>query len=202
MSDNKNIDMQQVWQQDKDHYIHPWTDFSTFKETGSMILADSDNVHVKDGEGREYLDGIGGLWCVNIGYARKEMAEAIAEGLQQSGITTLPLALRKCDRSDIMVDVLDAKAIIVGSPTLNNNLFPTLADFLTYMKGLRPKNRIGAAFGSYGWSGEAVKIIEKELTAMKMDLPVPGLKVQYVPDKDALKECFEFGKKIAEAIKA
>lgn len=83
MSDNKNIDMQQVWQQDKDHHIHPWTDFSTFKESGSMILADSDNVHVRDSEGREYLDGIGGLWCVNIGYARKEMADAIAEQICQ-----------------------------------------------------------------------------------------------------------------------
>jgi len=83
MSDNKNIDMKQVWQQDKDHYIHPWTDFSTFKETGSMVLADSDNVHVQDGEGRKYLDGIGGLWCVNIGYAREEMAQAIADQVRQ-----------------------------------------------------------------------------------------------------------------------
>jgi len=83
MTDNKDINMQDVWQQDKDHYIHPWTDFSTFKETGSMILADSDNVHVTDGEGRQYLDGIGGLWCVNIGYARKEMAEAIAEQIMK-----------------------------------------------------------------------------------------------------------------------
>ena len=79
MSNSKNINMKQVWQQDKDHYVHPWTDFSTFKEQGSMILADSDNVHVVDGEGRRYLDGIGGLWCVNIGYAREEMAQAIAE---------------------------------------------------------------------------------------------------------------------------
>ena len=79
MSNTKNINMKQVWQQDKDHYVHPWTDFSTFKEQGSMILADSDNVHVVDGEGRRYLDGIGGLWCVNIGYAREEMAQAIAE---------------------------------------------------------------------------------------------------------------------------
>ena len=71
--------MKQVWQQDKDHYVHPWTDFSTFKEQGSMILADSDNVHVVDGEGKRYLDGIGGLWCVNIGYAREEMAQAIAD---------------------------------------------------------------------------------------------------------------------------
>lgn len=83
MSDNNKIDMKQVWQQDKDHYIHPWTDFSTFKETGSMVLADSDNVHVQDGEGRKYLDGIGGLWCVNIGYAREEMAEAIADQVRQ-----------------------------------------------------------------------------------------------------------------------
>ncbi len=132
----------------------------------------------------------------------KKMAEAITDGLAEGGVTALPMALRKFDRSDIMTDVLDAKAIIVGSPTLNNNLFPTIADFLTYMKGLRPKNRIGAAFGSYGWSGESVKIIEKELTAMKMDLPLPGLKVQYVPDEEALKECYEYGKKIALAIKA
>ena len=75
--------MKQVWQQDKDHYVHPWTDFSTFKESGSMILADSDNVHVVDGEGRRYLDGIGGLWCVNIGYAREEMAQAIADQIMK-----------------------------------------------------------------------------------------------------------------------
>ena len=49
MPEQKQVNMQDVWQQDKDHYIHPWTDFSTFKETGSMVLADSDNVHVKDG---------------------------------------------------------------------------------------------------------------------------------------------------------
>ncbi|UTW12878.1 aminotransferase [Marinobacterium rhizophilum] len=83
MSEQQKIDMKKVWQQDKDHYIHPWTDFSTFKETGSMVLADSDNVHVIDGNGRRYLDGIGGLWCVNIGYAREEMAEAVADQIRQ-----------------------------------------------------------------------------------------------------------------------
>lgn len=83
MPEQKQVNMQDVWQQDKDHYIHPWTDFSTFKETGSMVLADSDNVHVQDGEGNKYLDGIGGLWCVNIGYAREEMAEAIADQVRK-----------------------------------------------------------------------------------------------------------------------
>ncbi|AEF55553.1 aminotransferase [Marinomonas posidonica] len=83
MSENKSAEMYQVWQQDKDHYIHPWTDFSTFKETGSIVVEDSDNVHITDGDGNQYLDGIGGLWCVNIGYAREEMAQAIAEQIMK-----------------------------------------------------------------------------------------------------------------------
>jgi len=70
-----------------------------------------------------------------------------------------------------------------GFATLNNGLFPTVADFLCYMRGLKPRNKIGAAFGSYGWSGEAVKLIEDELKEMKIDLIQPGLKVQFVPEK-------------------
>jgi flavorubredoxin len=108
--------------------------------------------------------------------------------------------LRKWHRSDIMTEVLDARAVVVGSPTLNNGLFPTLADFLTYMKGLKPKNKIGAAFGSYGWSGEAVKVIEKELTEIGIELVEPGFKVQYVPDGETLDACYEYGQKIGRAV--
>jgi flavorubredoxin len=92
--------------------------------------------------------------------------------------------------------------VIVGSPTLNNNLFPTVSDFLTYMKGLKPHNKIGAAFGSYGWSGEAVKQITEELKGMKFEMVEPGMRVQYVPDKDTLQACEDFGRKIAEAMQA
>jgi flavorubredoxin len=99
-----------------------------------------------------------------------------------------------------MTEVIDAKAIIVGSPTLNNQLFPTVADMLTYMKGLKPKNKIGAAFGSYGWSGESVKLINKELEAMKFDIIDPGIKIQYVPDKKGKDACFELGRKIGKTI--
>ena len=76
---DQNIDMKKVWQQDKDHYMHPWTDYSTFKEEGSLIVTESSNVHITDGDGNRYLDGIGGLWCVNIGYGREEMGQAMAE---------------------------------------------------------------------------------------------------------------------------
>ena len=130
----------------------------------------------------------------------EQMAEAIASGLYKEGIKVRPMHLRKCHRSDIMTEVIDARAVIMGSPTLNNGPFPTISDFLTYMKGLKPINKIGAAFGSYGWSGEAVKLISKELEAMKFDLVEPGVKIQYVPDQEDIDACIEFGKKIGRAV--
>ena len=74
-----NVKNKTTWQQDKDHFIHPWTDFSTFKDEGSLVLTDGSGITLTDSEGKQYMDGIGGLWCVNIGYGREEMADAIAE---------------------------------------------------------------------------------------------------------------------------
>ena len=133
-------------------------------------------------------------------HSTEKMAEAIVAGLSGQGIKAIPMHLRRWDRSDIMTEVLDAKAIIVGSPTLNNGLFPTVSDFLTYMKGLKPKNKIGAAFGSYGWSGESVNLIKNELKSMNIEIIDPGLKVQYVPDDQSLEACIEMGKKIGKLI--
>ncbi|MFH1977492.1 MAG: flavodoxin domain-containing protein [Pseudomonadota bacterium] len=133
-------------------------------------------------------------------HSTEKMAEAIVAGLSEQGIEARPMHLRKWNRSDIMTEVLDAKAIIVGSPTLNNGLFPTVSDFLTYMKGLKPKNKIGAAFGSYGWSGESVNLIKNELESMNIEIIDPGLKVQYVPDNQSIEACIELGKKIGKAI--
>jgi len=133
-------------------------------------------------------------------HSTEKMAFAIAGGLIEQGVAVHPMRLRKKDRSEIMTEVLDARAVVVGSPTLNNGLFPSLADFLTYMKGLKPKNKIGAAFGSYGWSGESIKLLTQELEGMKFEMIDPGVKVQYVPDEKALAACFELGKKIGLAM--
>ncbi|HMA85023.1 MAG TPA: flavodoxin domain-containing protein [Desulfosalsimonadaceae bacterium] len=130
----------------------------------------------------------------------KLMAEAIADGIAETGVAVEPVHIRSSHRSEIMTEVLDAKAIVVGSPTLNNGLFPSVSDILTYMKGLRPQNKIGAAFGSYGWSGESVKLIHAELAAMKFDMIDDGLKLQYVPDKDGLAACRAYGRKIGQAV--
>jgi flavorubredoxin len=132
-------------------------------------------------------------------HSTEKMAEAINEGIVAGGVPSKPMNLRAWHRSEVMTEVFDARAVVVGSPTLNNGLFPTVADFLCYLKGLKPKNKIGAAFGSYGWSGEAVKLIEEELKAMKIDLFQPGLKVQFVPEKSVLDACREFGRAIGRA---
>ena len=83
MSTNLKYDTESLWRKDRDHFIHPWTDFSTFKEEGSMVMANSEGAYVIDSDGNRYIDGIGGLWCVNIGYANEEMAEAIADQVRQ-----------------------------------------------------------------------------------------------------------------------
>ena len=92
--------------------------------------------------------------------------------------------------------------MLVGSPTLNNGLFPTVADFLCYLKGLRPQNKVTAAFGSYGWSGEAVKLINQEFEAMKLQPVNPGAKSLYVPDGDALEACRRLAREVAAALPA
>jgi flavorubredoxin len=135
-------------------------------------------------------------------HSTEMMAEAIVESLGQEGVNARSMHLRSYHRSDIITEVIDAGAIVVGSPTLNNGLFPTVSDFLTYLKGLRPRNKVAASFGSYGWSGEAVKLINRELEEMKFSLIDPGLKIHYVPDNGGIKACYELGKKIAEALPA
>jgi len=132
-------------------------------------------------------------------HSTEKMADAVAAGLNAEGIAVRPMYLRKWHRSDIMTEVLDAKAVVVGSPTLNNGLFPTVSDFLTYLKGLKPQDKIGAAFGSYGWSGEAPRLIAKELASMGFEMMEPFLR-QYVPDVKGIEESFELGRAIGRAI--
>ncbi len=129
-------------------------------------------------------------------HSTQRMAEAISAGLHEAGMAVRPMSLRKWHRSDVMTEVLDAAAVVVGSPTLNNGLFPTVADFLSYMKGLKPKGRIGAAFGSYGWSGESVARICEVFESIGWEIPEKGPKIQYVPQRDALEACADFGKMI------
>jgi putrescine aminotransferase len=79
---------QELWQQDHDHFLHPYTHFDSFKKDGSLVLVEGEGCFVTDAEGRRYFDGIAGMWCVNAGYGRKEIAEAMAEQAMQLCYTT------------------------------------------------------------------------------------------------------------------
>ncbi len=129
------------------------------------------------------------------------MAKEIGAGLQQEGISYQLVNLRYNHRSDVMREVLNASAIILGSPTLNNGLLPRMAGFLMYMRGLRPTNKIGAAFGSFGWSGEGVKLLNEAMEDMKFDVVDDGVRIKYVPEQSDLPACIELGRKVGQALK-
>lgn len=134
-------------------------------------------------------------------HSTERLAYAIGEGIQEEGLPYIPMGLGSTHRSEVVTELLDAGALVVGSPTFNNGILPTVADLLSYIKGLRPKGLKGAAFGSYGWSGEAVRLMEKELEAMGVRVVEEGLKVQFVPGEGDLKAAREFGRRIARAVK-
>ncbi len=131
----------------------------------------------------------------------QKMAEAIADGIASEGVETRPHKLSDSDRSEIMRDILEARAVVVGSPTLNNGMFPTVADFVTYMRGLRPKGKKGAAFGSFGWGGGAVKALRENLEKAGLVLSFEDLEMRYVPKEEEILKCFEYGQKIGKEIK-
>ena len=117
----------------------------------------------------------------------EKIAYALAEEMEAKGVAIHIKSLQTNHISDIMTCVQTAKYIFVGSPTLNNNILPNVAAFLTYMKGLHPKNRIGMAFGSYGWGGQSVALVEGVLQEMGMEV-LPNIRIQYIPDTEKLKE--------------
>ena len=130
-------------------------------------------------------------------HSTERMARAISEGLAAGGLRVKVMSMDEVHRSDVMYELLCAGAVAVGSPTLNNHMLPNMADILTYMRGLKPRNMIAAAFGSYGWSGEAVREIEEVLTEMKLEKTGEGIRVKNVPDAEALSRCYDLGKDMA-----
>lgn len=130
-------------------------------------------------------------------HSTEAMARAIAEGIDAGGVPVHVMPLSGSHRSDVMTELLCAGAFVVGSPTMNNQLYPTVADLLAYVRGLKPANLVGAAFGSYGWSGESISMIAEILRAMKVELVGEGLRALYVPRAGELAECRALGNEIA-----
>ena len=130
-------------------------------------------------------------------HSTEKMARAISESLAEEGVKVKMMPVNEVHRSNVVYEVLEAGALIVGSSTLNNNILPAMADVMTYLKGLKPANLIGASFGSYGWSGESVRHLEEMLKEMKVEIVAEGVSSKQVPDEAVLDKCRELGKTIA-----
>jgi flavorubredoxin len=166
-----------IWRSHLDRIIQAYTDWSTgVAENRALVIYDS-------------------MWG-----STETMAKAIAHGLSRAGLENQLLHVRKNHYSDIVKEILTAKLLIFGSPTLNEGMFPSMAQLLAYLKGLHPQKKQGAAFGSYGWGGEAIKAIETEMQAMGITVVEPGLGVIYVPGENDLQNCVQFGERLARSL--
>jgi anaerobic nitric oxide reductase flavorubredoxin len=168
-----------IWRSDPSKIIKAYSDWSAGVSTNKVVIV---------------YDTMWG--------STDKMARAIAEGAASQGVDVKLLKLRASDLSEVMTEILDAKAVVVGSPTLNNGMFPTLGSFLTYALGLKPKGKLWGFFGSYGWGGGAVKGMTEMAQKAGFEVHEPSIEVKYVPDQDDLKKCFELGQQIAAKIKA
>lgn len=166
-----------VWRRDLNVIINLYTKWASQKPTAKAVVV--------------YAT----MW-----HSTEKMARAISEALAQEGIQVKLLSMNEVHRSEVLYEVLEAGALIAGSPTLNNNILPQMADVMTYLKGLRPANLIGAAFGSYGWSGEAVQDMEMMLKEMKVEIAAESVMVKHVPDSANLGKCHDLGRKIASEL--
>ena len=130
----------------------------------------------------------------------EKVANALFGGLASEGVEVKIHKLGSSHNSDAIADILEAKAVLVGTPTLNNGLFPTVASFLAYMKGLKPKNKIGAVFGSFGWGGGAKRAAEEEMKAAGIDLVESELDFRFRPTEEELEKVVQFGVELAKKI--
>jgi anaerobic nitric oxide reductase flavorubredoxin len=131
-----------------------------------------------------------------------KMARAIAAGICSQGIEAKILKLRSSSNTEAVTEVLTSKAVLAGSPTLNNGIFPTMGSFMTYITGLKPRGKLWGFFGSYGWGGGAVRGLMEMAKKAGFETYEPTVEIKWVPDEADLKKCFEFGQQFAQKIKA
>ncbi len=149
------IDKKSIWQMDKDHFIHPYTNFATFKEEGSQIISGAEGVYVIDADGKKYLDGIAGLWCVNIGHARKEMADSIAEQTLKMQYfnpfghsSNEPAAQLAARLSELAPGDLSHVFYTCGGSTANDTAI-RLVHYYNHLRGKPDKKKIISRLGAY-----------------------------------------------------
>ena len=134
-------------------------------------------------------------------HSTERMTVPVMQGIKDEGVDCTVIKLRATPGSVAVKELWKSRGCLIGTPTLNNTIFPSVAGFLTYLRGLRPKNRIAGAFGSYGWGGGAVKEVYEEFKKMGLETVEPGMQVVYKPSSEDEKLCYEFGRDFARKVK-
>lgn len=131
----------------------------------------------------------------------EKMASSVTDGLIAAGVEVKQMSLHAAHRSDAATELLDSAGLVLGSPVLNQELYPSLGDLITYFKGLKKQNLVGAAFGSYGWSDGALNELETIMKEkLNIEIAAPAVKSRFVPTEDKLKECFELGLAVGKKV--
>lgn len=132
------------------------------------------------------------------------MADAIAEGLKAGGAEPKVMPIANAHRSDIATEILNSGALMIGSSTLNGQILPRVGDLLTYLRGLKPRHPLAAAFGSYGWAPKAVMQINEAFDDLRLEKISDGVEAKFVPTSEDLNNCYSLGlamaAKLAERI--
>lgn len=131
----------------------------------------------------------------------EQMLSPIVDGIIDEGVACKIIKLRATPLSNAITEFWESRGCLIGTPTVNNTIFPSVAEFTTHLRGLRPRNRIAAAFGSYGWAGGAVKEAYEEFKKMGVDTFEPGLQLVYKPSAEDAKLCYDFGREFARKAK-
>lgn len=134
-------------------------------------------------------------------HSTEHMTQPLMQGIRDEGVDCKVIKLRATPMSVAIKEFWKSRGCLIGTPTLNNIMFPSMAEFLTHLRGLRPKNRIAGAFGSYGWGGGAVKDAYEEFKRMGLETIEPGIQVLYRPSTEDEKKCYEFGREFAGKVK-
>lgn len=130
----------------------------------------------------------------------KMMAQEVAKGADIDGVEVELFDLTAIAPGDVLDGIETSQALIIGSPTINGDAVKPVWDLLSSLATIKLRGRVGAAFGSYGWSGEAVGMIEDRLKSLKFKIPEPGVKFTLVPTAEELKSCRAFGARIAGSL--
>jgi flavorubredoxin len=167
-----------IWRKNPQKVINMYLDMANGKaEEGIVIVYDT-------------------MW-----HSTEKMSRAVLDGILDEGMYAKVIKLRETPMSMAIKEFWKYRGLLVGTPTVNNVMFPTVAEFLQHLRGLRPANRIASAFGSYGWGGGGVREALQVLKSMKLEVVEPGYEVNYRPNKEDYDAGYDFGRLFAQKVR-